>query len=256
MTYTSPVLVSSEGHVSTLIMCSLPHNYIDLNLITALADALEELDSDDCCRALVLGSSGKSFCAGADFSVTSGFDPLNDTSKLYEQGMRLLQTRKPIVAAVNGPAIGAGAGLALLADFRIVGPASRFSVPFNRLGLHPGFGMTHTLPRLVGLQVAARLFYTCERLNGEQMLKLGLADEIVPDGEVVLRAQALALEIAKSAPLAVQSTRVTLRLGLVDEIRTANAREWQIQQSQFSSQDFLEGITAASEHRPPVFKGR
>ena len=108
MTYTSPVLVSSEGHVSTLIMCSLPHNYIDLNLITALADALEELDSDDCCRALVLGSSGKSFCAGADFSVTSGFDPLNDTSKLYEQGMRLLQTRKPIVAAVNGPAIGAG----------------------------------------------------------------------------------------------------------------------------------------------------
>lgn len=152
--------------------------------MTALADALHALDADDNCCAIVLGSQGKSFCAGADFSAApSGGGPMFDNPALYGQGIRLFRTLKPIVAAIQGPAIGAGAGLTLVADFRIACPVSRFSVPFNRMGFHPGSGMSCTLPRLVGPQLAARLFYTGERIGSERMVELGLADELVPDEE-------------------------------------------------------------------------
>ena len=204
----------------------------------------------------MLGSQGKSFCAGADFSGVLGSGAMLDSAALYGQAMRLFSTRKPIVAAIQGAAIGAGAGLALAADFRIACPASRFSVNFNRLGFHPGFGLSCTLPRLVGRQLAARLFYLGERLGGERMVELGLADELAPDGEVLERAQALAGEIATSAPQAVQSTRETLRLGLADEVAALNAREAAIQRPQFASHDFREGVAAAAERRLPVFTGR
>lgn len=256
MNSTPAVLVSSEGHVATVLLCRPPHNYVDVAAMTALADALHALDADANCRAVVLISQGKSFCAGADLSVVREDGPMFDTPLLYGQGMRLFRTRKPIVAAVQGPAIGAGAGLALVADFRIACPASRFSVPFNRLGFHPGFGMSVTLPRLVGQQMSARLFYTGERLGGERMLALGIADELVANDEVMARAQAFAGEIALSAPLAVQSTRETLRRGLADEVQAANAREWEIQRPQFASEDFVEGVTAAAARRNPVFTSR
>ena len=253
MNTTSPVLVSTDGHVATVLLCRPPNNFVDVASMKALADALHALDADDNCRAVVLGAQGKAFCAGADLSEVRSEGPMFDTPALYGEGMRLFRTRKPIVAAVHGPAIGAGAGLTLVADFRITCPASRFSVPFNRLGFHPGFGMSVTLPRLVGQQVAARLFYTGERIGGEKMLELGLADELVPDGQVLQRAQALAREIAVSSPQAVQTTRATLRMGFADEVQAANAREWEIQRPQFASADFVEGVAAAAARRDPVF---
>jgi enoyl-CoA hydratase/carnithine racemase len=252
----APILVSTDGNVATVLLCRAPHNFVDVASLTALADALDALDADEQCRAVVLGSLGKSFCAGADFSAVREGSVMFDTPALYGQGMRLFRTRKPIVAAVQGPAIGAGAGLALVADFRIACPASRFSVPFTRLGFHPGFGVSHTLPRLVGPQVSARLLFTGERIGGQRMLELGLADELVPNEVVMERAQALAREISQSAPLAVQSTRATLRAGLAEAVHAANAREWEIQQREFASQDFLEGVAAAAARRLPVFTGR
>jgi enoyl-CoA hydratase/carnithine racemase len=250
------VSVHLQGHVATVLMCRPPLNFVDLETLTALAQALDDLDAQEQCRAVVLGAQGKSFCAGADFSGVQRGQALFDTPALYAQAMRLFRTRKPIVAAVHGPAIGAGAGLTLVADFRITCPAARFGVPFNRLGFHPGMGMSYTLPRLVGHQLAARLFYTAQRLRGEQMVQLGIADELVPDDQVLARAQALASEIACSAPQAVQSTRATLRAGLAEGVQAANAHEWEIQRTQFASQDFIEGVAAAAQRRLPVFTGR
>lgn len=252
----SPLQVSTDGHVTTVLLCRPPHNFIDLEATAALADTLHALDADETCRAIVLGAQGKSFCAGADFSAVPGGGGVMDSAALYGQAMRLFRTRKPIVAAIQGAAIGAGAGLALVADFRIACSASRFSVNFNRLGFHPGFGLSCTLPRLVGPQVAARLFYLGDRIDGERMVQLGLADELAPDDQVRERAQALAREIAISAPQAVQSTRETLRLGLADQVEAINARELAIQRPQFASQDFREGIAAAAERRLPAFTGR
>ena len=238
-----------EGHVATVLLRRPPHNYLDVALVRALADTQHALDDDAQCRAVVLGAEGKSFSAGADLSDKP------DPSALYTQAMRLFQARKPIVAAVHGHAIGAGMGLALVADFRITCPTARFAVNFNRLGFHPGFGTSLTLVRLVGQQQAARLFYTGERIDGARALAIGLADEVVADGDLLTRAQAFAAEIAASAPLAVQSTRQTLRLGLTEQLAVSIARELKMQQPQFESADFREGVAAAKERRAPVFVG-
>jgi enoyl-CoA hydratase/carnithine racemase len=248
------VQLSRDGHVAQLTLSFPPHNFVDESRMARLADVVLQLDEDDDCRAIVLASGVASFCAGADFSQAAG--PDLDPSAFYQQAMRLFRNRKPVVAAVAGPAIGGGLGLALTADFRVTCPEARFSANFNRLGIHPGFGLSHTLPRLVGEQWAARLFYTGQRLDGTEAVEIGLADELVARDEVLPRARALAREIASSAPLAVQSTRATLRKGWVEQVIEANRREREIQVRQFHTEDFREGVAATAERRTPRFLGR
>ncbi|MNX99016.1 Carnitinyl-CoA dehydratase [compost metagenome] len=170
--------------------------------------------------------------------------------------MRLFRTAKPIVAAVHGAAVGAGVGLALVADFRVTSRDARFSVNFNRLGFHPGFGLSVTLPRLIGEQQAALLFYTGRRIDGARAVEIGLADVLAEPGEELAQAHALAQEIAISAPLAVRSTRATLRQGLADRIAEVNRQELAAQLKEFASEDFREGVAAMAERRLPQFQGR
>lgn len=245
-----------DGNVVTLTLQRPPHNFVDVSAMLELAEALGALDIDPSCRAIVLAAEGKSFCAGADFSAVTEGGQAMDPADFYVHAMRLFETRKPIVAAVHGAAVGAGAGLALAADFRVTCTEARFSVNFNRLGFHPGFGLTHTLPRLVGVQKAALLFYTGRRIDGAEAVSIGMADELVAAHDVVARAQALALEISQSAPLAVQSTRSSLRSSLAQDVRTMNQRELAEQQVQFRSEDFREGVKAMAERRVPQFLGR
>ena len=256
MTNRSPLSVVRHHHVATVCFERPPHNFVDVDLIRKLADVLRDLNDDSDCRAIVLAAGGKNFCAGANFAGDVGGMDVVKSGQFYEQAMRLFDVGKPIVAAVQGAAIGAGVGLALVADFRIASPSSRFSVNFNRLGIHPGFGLSDTLPSLIGGQKAALLFYTGRRIGGEEALAIGLADDLAPDGEILARAQSLAEEIATSAPLAVQSTRATMRHRLVDRVREANQGELAAQSMQFRTNDFQEGIKAANERRPPVFRGR
>ena len=170
--------------------------------------------------------------------------------------VRLFRTRKPIIAAVHGAAVGGGLGLALVADFRVTCQEARFSANFNRLGFHPGFGLTATLPRLVGAQQAALMFYTGRRIPGDEAVRIGLAEVLVPLAEVRSAAQALALEIAQSAPLAVMSTRETVRRGLCDAIEAATERELVEQDWLRRTEDFKEGIKAMADRRLPDFQGR
>jgi enoyl-CoA hydratase/carnithine racemase len=175
---------------------------------------------------------------------------------LYKEAIRLFRTRKPIIAAVQGPAIGGGLGLACMADFRVTCAEGRFSANFTRLGFHPGFGLTATLPRLVGQQMAAMLFYTGRRIGGEEAVRIGLADQLVPLAEVRSAAQALAAEIAQSAPLAVLSTRETMRRGFADAVEAATERELVEQDWLRKTEDFQEGIKSTAERRPGNFTGR
>lgn len=249
-------LTESSGqrpHVSVLELNRPPHNHLNVALLTELADTLERLDGDDSCRAIVLAASGKVFSAGADFSP-AGDGVASDTSSFYAQAMRLYENRKPIVAAVHGAAVGAGLGLALVADFRVTCKEARFSANFNRLGFHPGFGMSFMLARLVGAQHAARLFYTGQRIDGERAVRIGLADDLVAADQVRAAALDLAAEIAVSAPLAVESTRAALRAGLAEQVRAANKNELAIQKVQFATEDFKEGVAAMAARRPPKFK--
>jgi enoyl-CoA hydratase/carnithine racemase len=227
-----------------------PYNHFDLPLMNALGQIFEDIDQEVSLRAIVLGAKGSAFCAGADFNTPGG-----PSREVYPAAARLFATRKPIIAAIQGPAIGGGLGLALVADFRVAAPEARFAANFVKLGIHPGFGLTHTLPRVIGVQKAALLMYTGRRLNGKQALEWGLVDELVELSGLRAGALKLAAEIAEAAPLAVVSTRTTLRHGLFDAYRDQVRHESDEQTKLLATADAREGILAVAERRPGRFIG-
>lgn len=252
--------IDRDGFVATLTIDRPPYNHIDRPLVVAVAEALEALDTDPTCRAVVLAGAGKHFCAGADFSQGDSGGLLSPAEQpgrtLYREAARLMATKKPIVASIQGAAIGAGLGLAVVADFRVGCAEARFSANFTRLGFHPGFGLSFTLPRLIGPQKAALLFYTARRIDGEEAWRIGLLDKLVPQDSVLAAAKSLAAEIAQSSPAAVQSVRETLRHGMAEAFLFATSREFEQQSWQRSMDDFQEGRRAMAERRLPDFKGR
>jgi enoyl-CoA hydratase/carnithine racemase len=263
MTQFTDIGVETQGHVAIVEIRRPPHNFFDMSLIRQIADAFEGYDADTNIRAVVLCAEGKSFCAGANFGDGSRLDAQGNRPNenqmgghLYQEAVRLFRTKKPIIGAIQGPAIGGGLGLALVPDFRVACPDARFSANFTRLGFHPGFGLTHTLPALIGSQQANLMFYTGRRLNGEEALAIGLADMLVPLAEVRSAAIKLASEISESAPLAVQETRATVRKGLADAVKAATDHELVIQSQLRKTEDFREGVRAVSERRVANFKGR
>ena len=244
-------------NVGVVTFSNPPHNFISLQALEEFQWAFKKLDDNDHCRAIVLAAEGKVFCAGADFSAgqAEGINPNEVLSNFYAVAMTLFETKKPMVAAVQGAAIGAGFGLSLLADFRIACPETIFSANFTRLGIHPGFGMSVTLPRIIGVSNAELLFYTGRRIKGKEALNLGLLSELVERDDVLPSAIKLANEIASCAPLAVQNTKATMRMELAEQIRAANKREQALQMVQMKTKDFLEAIKAMHERREPEFTG-
>jgi enoyl-CoA hydratase/carnithine racemase len=253
-----------DEFVATAEIRRPPHNYFDMALIERLAAAFEALDAEPRCRAIVLCSEGKNFCAGAQLAgprergpqagAPSDKGPAGAPPRhLYDEAVRLFSTRTPVVAAIQGAAIGGGLGLALMPDFRVAAPEARFSANFARLGFHHGFGLSVTLPDLVGRQRAMELLYTGRRIRAEEALEIGLCDRLAPLAELRGAAEKLAREIAGSAPLAVRSIRETLRGDLPERIRAATDREKAEQERLANTNDFKEGVRAMAERRPPNF---
>ncbi len=239
------VSCTRQGAVAVVRFSRGAKNHFSTELITALADAFEEAAADPAVRAFVLASDGRNFCAGADL-VGGNEEP----ERLYTQALRLFSIAKPIVAAVQGAAIGGGLGLALVADFRIVAPSSRLAANFVKIGIHPGFAITHVLPRVVGHQKAAEILLTGRRLTGEEAVAIQLADRLVPEQDIFEAALDLAAEIAANAPLAVEATRATIRMGLLEEIRRRTDHEATEQMRLRVTDDFAEGVRAVADRRP------
>jgi enoyl-CoA hydratase/carnithine racemase len=264
--------VEKVGHVGTIEIRRPPLNFFDISLINQIADALDEFDRDIEIRASVLSAQGKAFCAGANFNDPARqaqeaqaaeksakgdpADSLGPINHLYIQAVRIFRAKKPIVAAVHGAAIGGGLGLAVSADFRVTCPEARFSANFTKLGFHPGFGLTVTLPELIGRNNAELMFYTSRRVTGEEAYKWGLANELVPQNQVKSAAMKLAGEIAECAPLGLLSTRATMRQGLADRVMAATNHELGEQSRLRATEDFKEGVKATEERRVANFKGR
>ena len=247
-----------HGHVVELIFDNPPHNHATVEVLAAIGDALDTADADPDVRAVVVGSQGKAFCAGADLATADGFggssaDPLRE---FYDQALRIFAAKTPIVAAIQGATIGAGLGLAVAADFRIAAPEARFSANFVKLGFHPGFGLTVTLPRLIGHQRALEMSLTGDRYRPEQVAPWGLVDRIVPLADLRSEALRFANAIAVNAPLAVAATRETLRLGLADAVRERLIHEHRVQGVMRATEDYAEGVAAVFARREANFRAR
>ena len=251
-----------HGNVGVVIMDRPPHNFLNFRQIHDIADALEEMQNDMSIRCAVLAADGRSFCAGADFAgdgVGGGDDEVvggDATLALYQGSGRLFDVTLPNVGAIQGPAVGGGLGLAMVPDIRITCPDARFSANFASLGIHQGFGMSVTLPQLLGPSRAAQVLYSAKRYKGEEAVAIGLADECVPSEQVRERALEVATEIAANAPLALRAIKSTLRLGLGDQVREITQREAQLQAELSASDDAKEGIAAVGERRAGNFKGK
>ena len=233
-----------------------PANHIDEALLRRIVETAFTLDDDPACRVIVLASEGRHFCAGADLGHADFVrDRPAAAQALYTYAARLFDVRTPIVAAVQGSAVGGGLGLACAADFRVAEASTRFVANFARLGFHQGFGLSVTLPELVGRQAAADMLLTARRVGGDEAVRMGLVDRLAEPGLLRETARALALQIAGSAPLAVRSIRQTLRGDLAERVGQALDHELAEQQALWSTEDSAEGIEASLQRRAPVFRG-
>ncbi|MGA9336268.1 MAG: enoyl-CoA hydratase/isomerase family protein [Pseudolabrys sp.] len=260
----SDIGIEKTGHVALVEIRRPPNNFFDIPLIKDIASAFESFDEDSNIRAIVLAAQGKAFCAGANFGDGSTLDargrrsnePWPGVAPLYIEGNRLFRTKKPIIAAVHGAAVGGGLGLAMVADFRVTCPEARFCANFTRLGFHPGFGLTVTLPAVIGETKASLMFYTSRRVPGDEAYAMGLADVLVRQDQVRDAAIKLAAEIGENSPLGLIATRMTMRGGIADRVREATDHELEEQTRLRKTDDFKEGVKSMSERRVPDFKGR
>ena len=244
-----------DDRVAILEFSRPPSNFFSPGLIRQIADTCDELAAGERCRAIVLCSGGRVFCAGADFTDAHAIGS-PDGSHLYDYAARLFEQPLPMVAAIQGAAIGGGLGLAMAADFRVAAPEARFAANFALIGIHQGFALSVTLPAAVGQQAALDLLYTGRRVGGAEAHDLGLADRLAGPGQARAEAHALAAQIAAAAPLAVRSIRTTMRGQLAEQARAAMARERAEQERLMQTSDWREGLAAVSERRPASFAGR
>jgi enoyl-CoA hydratase/carnithine racemase len=246
-----------DAHVAIVTFARPPHNFADLAMIEGIGAAFATADADRDVRCIVLRSEGRVFCAGADLvnanPVADGVRP--ERNPFYVAAARLFATAKPIVAAVQGSAVGAGLGLGLVADFRVASPEARFAANFVQIGFHPGFGISAVLERVVGRQRALMMCLTGRRVKGEEAAEWGLVDRLVAPGELDAAALALAHEIAAGAPLAVEATRATMRGDLAALVEAQTDHELAEQAKLMTTADFAEGVRAVAERRPGRFIG-
>ena len=251
------VSTARDGHVAVVTFARSPHNFADQALIEAIGAAFNQCDAEREVRAILLRSEGRVFCAGADLArdnpVADGVTA--ERNPFYVAAAKLFGVRKPVVAAVQGSAVGAGLGLSLVADFRVAAPEARFVANFVQLGFNPGFGISAVLERVVGRQRALAMLLTGRRIGGEQAHDWGLADQLAPLTDLDSAAMALAQELAAGAPLAVQSTRATLRGDLHALVEQQTDHELAEQAWLQKTKDFAEGVTAVNERRPGRFVG-
>tara|TARA_Y100001954_G_scaffold189059_1_gene202669 strand:+ start:102 stop:875 length:774 start_codon:yes stop_codon:yes gene_type:complete len=248
------ITVEIDGNIAFVEINRPPNNFFDYLLIQQIADAYEEIDSIHECRIIILSSEGKNFCAGANFGQDEDMlDKSVPYAKLYAQAVRLFKTKKPVIAVIQGAAIGGGLGLALSADFRIASPEARFSANFAKLGFHPGFGSSVTLPRVVGRQMAMDMLFTARRVNGEEAFSIGLADKLTQKENLMKEAINFAEEISSSAPMAVESIRSTLRGNLAQQVEEIVDWELSEQVRLQKTEDFKAGIEASLKRELPKF---
>src|SRR5437762_2782641 len=227
-----------------------------------ILDALDKIAADDSIRVLVVTGEGRGFSAGGDIHHLkqlrenrdeNGFRAILAKGQTITRRMRALP--KPIIAAVNGPCAGAGFSFALACDIRIASDKATFGPSFALVGLHPDWGGSWFLPKLVGSAKACELVFTGTMISAEDAQRIGLINRVVPHEQLMDSVMELAGTIAKNPPGVLRLAKESIYRSLSSDLETAFARETQVQIECFQSEDFLEGLTAFKEKRKPQFRG-
>ena len=229
-----------------------------------LHDAITRSAADPDVRVMIVTGAGKGFCAGGDVKAMNEAKESQRERPLLEKiapgrDRTLLAMRdapQPIIAAVNGAAAGAGMNLALGCDIRLASTAAKFSQAFVKRGLHPDWGGTYFLPRIVGMAKACELIFTGAVIDAAEALRLGIVSQVLPPEELLPAAQELARAIADGPPIAIRLAKRGLYRNAESDLRTALEYETFAQNNCFETEDATEGIKAFVEKRPPRFKGR
>lgn len=262
---TDSLLVDRNDAVVTLTL-NRPEamNALDIGLKEALRDTLAEIESDRSCRAVVLTGAGNAFCVGQDLRehaevLQSGVAETLDTVRVHFNpiAQRLASLTKPVVAAVRGTAAGAGAALALLADFRIGGPRTTFLMAFANVGLAGDTGISWSLPRIVGHARAIELLLLAEPVRSAQAAEYGMLTQLLDDDELVLStAQTLAARLAAGPTVAYGAIKRELSIGTAGSLSDALAAEAQAQTISGATTDHRAAVTAFLAKQRPTFEGR
>lgn len=258
------VLEKHEQGVATLTL-NRPERLNALNneLAAALNEALARAARDASIRAVVLTGTGRAFCAGGDLGHIGKARESGEAARLeplLRAGMQMVVEMrampKPVIAAVNGAAAGAGMNIALAADIRIAAEEATFGQNFSKVGLFPDYGGTFFLPQLVGPSKAAEMFYTGDMIDASTALRLGIVSSVVPASQLVAEAMALARKIANGPPLAVKAAKEVLFGSQRKALEEALEKEVHYQMQCFLSEDCREGVRAFFEKRKPNFGGK
>ncbi len=263
MDYEHLILDRDEGITTITLNRPHKHNAFGGNMRLELLAAVEEAARDDEVRVLVLtGAGDKAFCAGGDVD-----EFVDGTSQAFGEAFRperptmnrivlaINETEKPVIAAVNGVAAGGGCNLALSCDIRIASERARFGQVFTRRGAHPDWGGTYFLPRLVGYAKAAELIFAGEIVHADEALRIGMVNRVVPHDELRQQTHALALRIAKNAPIPMSLAKRALQNYHNQDLAKALDYEHFAACVAVSSNDFKEGFRAFLEKREPQFSG-
>jgi enoyl-CoA hydratase len=253
------VLLERPADGVALIRINRPdaRNALNMEVRKLIAQYLTELGDDIATRSIVLTGNEKSFAAGADIKEMAGAGPIEMVQRGTHKLWRVIAAcPKPVIAAINGFALGGGCELAMTCDIIIAGESARFGQPEVKIGIIPGGGGTQRLTRAVGKYKAMKICLTGELFSAKEAFDMGLVSELVPDGEVEKRAIEMATQIAALAPLAVQQIKEVLLAGQDASLDAALRLETKAIQVLFASADQKEGMAAFIEKRKPKFQGK
>lgn len=254
------IVLQKEGKVAVLTI-SRPKalNALNSETLKELDLAIDEIAKDEEIYAVVLTGDGKAFVAGADITEMKDLDVMGGRrfGNLGNKVFRKLETlEKPVIAAVNGFALGGGCELSMACDIRIASSKAKFGQPEVGLGITPGFGGTQRLPRLVGLGMAKELIYTAKIIRADEALRIGLVNKVVEPENLLAEAKELANTIAGQAPIAVSLCKAAINKGIQLDIDSALSYESEIFGECFSTEDQINGMTAFIEKTEKCFKNK